>query len=216
MGNKKLQIEYRKIANLKPYDKNPRRNNATVAALAESIRDFGFKVPIVIDKNGVIVAGHTRLKAAKKLKMIEVPCIVAEDLSEAQLKAFRLADNKIPESSEWDDELLSQELQELLDMDMDMTKYGFELDEEKEEEEEEEAPEVQFSEFLGEENNYLVLKFNSEVDWLQACSVFGVGQAKAWSTRKDGRLDRAAERIGTGRVLDGKTAINKLLGDVGK
>lgn len=90
----------------------------------ESIKEFGFKVPIIIDKNNVIVAGHTRLKAAKKLKMTEVPCIVADDLTEEQIKAFRLADNKVSELAEWDMELLSQELEAISELDI--SKFGFE------------------------------------------------------------------------------------------
>jgi ParB/RepB/Spo0J family partition protein len=89
------QIREFGLAELKPYEKNPRRNDASVEYVANSIKEFGFKVPIVIDRDGVIVAGHTRYKAAKKLGMEKVPCIVADDLSEAQIKAFRLADNKV-------------------------------------------------------------------------------------------------------------------------
>ena len=79
-----------------PYERNPRKNEAAIDAVAASIKNFGFKVPIVIDKDGVIVAGHTRLTAAKKLGLEEVPCIIADDLSEEQIKAFRLADSELP------------------------------------------------------------------------------------------------------------------------
>jgi len=82
----KLKIVYRKINDLTPYDNNPRLNDAAVDAVAKSIEEFGFKVPIVIDKDGVIVAGHTRLKAAKQLHIDEVPCIIADDLSDEELK----------------------------------------------------------------------------------------------------------------------------------
>ena len=88
------------LTELKPYEKNPRNNTAAVEPVAESIKQFGFKVPIVIDKNGVIVAGHTRYKAAEKLGLDKVPCIVADDLSPEQIKAFRLADNKTAEFAE--------------------------------------------------------------------------------------------------------------------
>lgn len=114
------------IGDIRPYDKNPRRNDEAVEYVAESIDKFGFKVPIILDADNVIVAGHTRWKAAKRLGMDEVPCIVADDLSPEQIKAFRLADNKVAEASEWDPVLLSEELQELADMfDVDMSAFGF-------------------------------------------------------------------------------------------
>lgn len=101
-----------------PYEKNPRINDNAVPAVMKSIEEFGFKVPIVIDKNGTIVTGHTRLKAAKKLGMKTVPCIVADDLTPEQIKAFRLADNKVAEAAEWDMELLNEELDGIVDIDM--------------------------------------------------------------------------------------------------
>lgn len=125
-----MKVEERKLTELHPYEKNPRKNDAAVKYVAESIKEFGFKVPIVIDSNGVIVAGHTRYKAAKKLKLETVPCIVADDLNEEQIKAFRLADNKVAEKAEWDFDLLSSELDELLDFDMSV--FGFEDDAEEE------------------------------------------------------------------------------------
>lgn len=112
------------LKNLKPYENNPRKNDDAVKYVAESIKEFGFKVPIVIDKNNVIVAGHTRYKAAKKLKMSEVPCIIADDLTDEQIKAFRLADNKVAEKAEWDFDLLNAELDDIIDLDMEL--FGFE------------------------------------------------------------------------------------------
>lgn len=98
----KLKVEYRNVAGLIPYVNNPRLNDGAVDAVAASIKEFGFKVPIVVDSDGVIVAGHTRLKAAKKLGLDSVPVIVADDLSPEQVKAFRLADNRVGELAEWD------------------------------------------------------------------------------------------------------------------
>lgn len=118
-----MEIKMRKLSELIPYEKNPRKNDDAVKYVKASIKEFGFKVPIVIDKDNVIVAGHTRYKAAKDLKMDEVPCIVADDLTEEQVKAFRLADNKVSEKAEWDFNLLSVELEELFDFDM--SEFGF-------------------------------------------------------------------------------------------
>ncbi len=119
-----MNIVELKLGEVRPYEKNPRKNDEAVKFVAESIRQFGFKVPIVIDHDGVIVAGHTRYKAAKKLKMETVPCIVADDLTEEQIKAFRLADNKVAEKAEWDFDLLADEMEDLFDFDM--TVFGFE------------------------------------------------------------------------------------------
>jgi len=110
------------IDEIKIYENNPRKNEKAVAPVAESIKEFGFKVPIIVDKDYVIVAGHTRLRAAKKLGIKTVPCIVADDLTPEQIKAFRLADNKVSEFAEWDIDLLTSELKEI-DFDMDI--FGF-------------------------------------------------------------------------------------------
>lgn len=129
-----MNVKEINIKDIRPYEKNPRKNNSAVAYVAESIKQFGFKVPIIIDKNNVIVAGHTRYKAAKKLGINTVPAIIADDLTDEQIKAFRLADNKVAEQAEWDIDLLNEELEEIFDIDM--TDFGFEvLEEEKEVEE---------------------------------------------------------------------------------
>lgn len=120
----RMQIVYRSIKDILPYEKNPRINDEAVPVVKESIKEFGFRIPIVIDVNDVIVAGHTRVKAAKELGMEEVPCTIADDLTEEQIKAFRLIDNKSAEIATWDEELLQQELSEILDIDMSM--FGFE------------------------------------------------------------------------------------------
>lgn len=107
---------------MKPYKRNPRKNENAVDAVAASIKEFGFKIPIVIDDNYEIVAGHTRLKAATKLGLETVPCIIADDLTPEQIKAFRLADNKTAELAEWDLDLLDLELDEIP---LDMSLFGF-------------------------------------------------------------------------------------------
>ena len=118
-----MNIVEKNIADIKPYGNNPRKNDSAVAPVANSIREFGFKVPIVIDKDGIIIAGHTRYRAAKELKLKTVPCIVADDLTEQQVKAFRLADNKVSEFAEWDQDALLEELQGILEVDM--SDFGF-------------------------------------------------------------------------------------------
>jgi site-specific DNA-methyltransferase (adenine-specific) len=120
-----MQIVYKKVDELIPYINNPRRNDDAVDKVASSIKHFGFKVPIVIDQQNEIVAGHTRLKAAKKLGIKEVPCIVADDLDDNQIKAFRLADNKVSEAAAWDDELLGIEMFSINDIDL--TDFGFDV-----------------------------------------------------------------------------------------
>lgn len=102
-----IKVTQKSIADLIPYSRNPRRNDEAVPMVMNSIKEFGFKVPIVVDKNNIIVCGHTRFKAALKLGLETVPCIVADDLSDEQIKAFRLADNKVSEKAEWDFEILS-------------------------------------------------------------------------------------------------------------
>lgn len=119
-----MKIVEKSIDSLKPYANNPRHNDNAVGAVAESIREFGFKVPIIIDSSGEIVAGHTRHKAAKQLGLKKVPCIIADDLTPEQVKAFRLADNKVGELATWDNELTFLELSELDKIDM--TRFGFE------------------------------------------------------------------------------------------
>ncbi len=111
------------INELKPYENNPRKNDEAVQYVANSIKEFGFKVPIVIDKDYVIVAGHTRYKASKQLGLEKVPCIIADDLTDEQIKAFRLADNKTGEFAEWDIDLLDGELDNILSIDM--NDFGF-------------------------------------------------------------------------------------------
>lgn len=113
-----MEIKMIKINDLKPYENNPRFNDEAVQYVANSIKEFGFKVPMVIDKNNVIIAGHTRYKASLELGLEEVPCVIADDLTEEQIKAFRLVDNKVIEKSAWDFELLEEELKDIKTIDM--------------------------------------------------------------------------------------------------
>ena len=118
-----MNIIEKRVKDLKPYEKNPRLNDDAVKYVAESISQFGFRVPIVIDENNNIVCGHTRWKACKKLKIDTVPCVVADDLTEEQIRAYRLADNRVAEKAEWDLALLDTELAEIETIDM--TLLGF-------------------------------------------------------------------------------------------
>lgn len=123
-----MNVQQVKIEKVKPYDKNPRKNKAAVDYVANSIKEFGFQQPIVVDKDMVVIAGHTRLKAAKKLKLKEVPVVIADNLTEEQVKAYRLADNKTAEKAEWDFDLLTDELLSLQELDFDMEQFGFDFD----------------------------------------------------------------------------------------
>ena len=120
-----MEIIYKNVDDLIPYEKNPRKNSKAVGYVANSIAEFGFKVPIVIDSQNVVVCGHTRLMATKQLGIEEVPCIVADDLTDEQIKAFRLADNKVAEKAEWDFDLLNEEIDDIFSFDME--DFGFEF-----------------------------------------------------------------------------------------
>ena len=134
-----MQIIEKELSWLKPYANNPRNNESAVEPVANSIKEFGFKVPIVATSDGEIINGHTRFKASKLLGLEKVPVIIADDLTEEQIKAFRLADNKTGELAEWNEELLAKELKEL---DFNLEQFGFEklVDELDEEEGEKEDP----------------------------------------------------------------------------
>jgi len=120
-----MQIESIKIKDLKPYENNPRNNEEAVQYVKESIKQFGFKVPLVIDKNNVIICGHTRFKASKELGLKELPCVRANDITDEQIKAFRIADNKVSEFAEWDVGKLQFELD---DISLDMSSFGIDLE----------------------------------------------------------------------------------------
>lgn len=190
----KMNIINLTLEELKPYAKNPRKNDEAVKYVAESIAQFGFKVPIIVDANNVIVAGHTRYRAARQLGLEEVPCIVADDLTEEQIQAFRLADNKVGEIATWDDKLLKIELDDIVNINME--DFGFDLSEE-EIEEMEQKPEYEFTQELLESHNYIVLTFDNEMDWQVAQEKFGIKSVLALDSKK------GYERKGVGRVIKG-------------
>ena len=117
------------IGDIKPYENNPRNNADAVQAVANSIERFGFQQPIVVDKEGTIIVGHTRYEAAKRLKLDTVPVVVADNLNDGEVSAYRLADNKSGEVSTWDFDKLMMELDSIEDLDIDMADFGFSFDE---------------------------------------------------------------------------------------
>lgn len=119
------KITYKKINELKPYEKNPRKNKKAITFVANSIQEFGFKNPIIVDKDLVIICGHTRYEASKKLGLDVVPVIIADDLSDEQVRAYRLADNKVSEHADWDFDMLNEELDTIFSFDMEQ--FGFEF-----------------------------------------------------------------------------------------
>ena len=121
-----MKIVYKNINEINPYKNNPRNNENAIEDVAKSIKEYGFKVPVVLDKENTIVTGHTRVKAAERLGMREVPCIIADDLTPEQIKEFRLVDNKVNELAAWDFEKLEKELEGLTDT-LKMEDFGFDV-----------------------------------------------------------------------------------------
>lgn len=205
-----IEIISKALSELVPYEKNPRKiSDEAVNAVAESIQEFGFKNPILIDKNNVIIAGHTRRLASLKLGLERVPCVVVDDLTPQQIKALRLADNKTNELAEWDISELNFELSDLLDFDMERFGFGDEEEEDKKGSEKVEA-EVQFSEVLNEEHNYIVLYFDNDIDWLQAETLLQLPNVKALLTNKEGKESKSFRRVGVARVMKGSEAIRRI------
>lgn len=210
---KELKIEYVKVDDLVPYALNTREHDDyDVAQIRKSIEQYGFNDPIGIWRDNIIIEGHGRLLAAKSLGLETVPVIRLDHMTDEQRRAYGIMHNKTAELSAWDFEKLELELQ---DLDFSMFNIDFDLPSDKEKDNKDKRPEVPFTEVLGEESNYLVLKFDTEVDWLQACTFFDVKPVKALSTRKDGKITGKMTRIGTGRVLNGSEALERLRGGVG-
>ncbi|MGL5460781.1 MAG: ParB N-terminal domain-containing protein [Cetobacterium sp.] len=204
-----IKIIEMNIEDLKPYNNNPRYNTKAIEEVANSIREFGFKNPIIVDSDNVIICGHTRLEASKLLGLEVVPVVVANDLSEAQVRAFRIADNKVSEHSEWDYTKIFEEIELLKSEDYDIELTGFkesELEElleewgEEEEEVEKEKPELEMTEELLEEHQYIVLTFDNTLDWQVATEVLGIKTVQ----------NKTGKSKGVGRVVKGKELIDKL------
>ena len=198
MKDQKLKIEYLPVDTLKPYSKNARKHSEKdIQAICNSIEEFGFSDPIGIwsDKN-IIVEGHGRLLAAKRLGMETVPCIRLDHLTDEQRKAYALAHNKTAELSKWFDELLQSELTDIENIDMEL--FGFDLD--SLQEKEEEPGEVPFTEELMLTHNYIVLYFDNDFDWEVAQEKFGLQKVKDLIPRK-------GQPTGIGRVINGREVL---------
>lgn len=201
MGNKELNITYRPIKELKPYKKNAKKHNKEqVEQIANSIKEFGFTQPVIIDKHDCVVAGHGRILGAKKAGLKQVPTVCLDELTEEQIKAYRLVDNKLNES-EWDKKTLKEELDELYGS-FSMEDFGFGISIENidllQEGKREIAPE------LGEANNYIVLEFDTEQEWEDAQFYFDLKEVE--TPDKNPKI----RRKGIGRVIKGKDILEIL------
>lgn len=206
-----MEIFNEKIGNLIPYEFNNKvHDEIQVNRIANSIKEFWFTQPIVIDKNNIVVIWHWRLEAAKKLWLKEVPCVRMSELNDKQIKKLRILDNKLNES-EWNKENLKIDLDDLWDLkfwdiEIDFSELIWDVEDEPLEEKNKVGRwEVEFTEQLGEENNYLVLFFDNSVDWINAQSIFNLKPVKALDSKE------WYERVWVGRVINGTDFINKLL-----
>ena len=208
-----MQIENLPITEITPYDRNPRITNEAVPFVEESIKEFGFLVPLVIDNDNIIVAGHTRYQAALRLNYTELPCIRASNLTPQQVEAFRIADNKVAEHSQWHMPLLEEILGEIGGA-FDMAKFGF-VDQAAEE------ITASVSDAMAnagdmmnagvahplevkafEHWDYLVFVFENEMDWVKACDLFGIQKVE---------MNYGNNKLrGMGRVVLGKRLFNGL------
>lgn len=199
--SEKLNITYRPIKELKPYKKNAKKHNKEqVEQIANSIKEFGFTQPVIIDKHDCVVAGHGRILGAKKAGLKQVPTVCLDELTEEQIKAYRLVDNKLNES-EWDKKTLKEELDELYSS-FSMEDFGFGISIENidllQEGKREIAPE------LGEANNYIVLEFDTEQEWEDAQFYFDLKEVETPDKNQKIR------RKGIGRVIKGKDILEIL------
>ena len=198
-----INIVEKRVDELIPYDNNARFNDEAVEFVANSIKEFGMKNPILVDKNMVIIAGHTRLKALKKLGWVTTPVIIAEDLDEEQVKALRLADNKAGEIAQWDEDLLKIEIENIKNLDME--KFGFELDKllgeafEKDKIQERTMKRMELKAF--EHYDYLVFVFDNQHDFISMAQEFGIEKVDAGYT---------VRKLGIGRVLKGAELVKRI------
>lgn len=221
MDNFKIVMKH--IDELVPYAGNPRDNDDSVDFVANSIQQFGFKVPNVIKSDGTLATGHTRLKAVRKLvekygydvPMVDgkgnptgktinlsvIPCVLADDLTDDQIRAFRIADNKAGEASTWNLPKLDLEMLELPTFDMSL--FGFPTDEVRKEAKKSGGTGMETMELRAfEHHDYLVFVFDNQMDWLNAVNAFGIHKVNAgYGTTK---------KVGVGRVVDGKRLLERI------
>lgn len=203
---KKINITYYKVDDLIEYEKNNKVHpQEQIDILADSIREMGFRNPVLIDKNNVIVAGHGRLMAAKQIGMTDVPCILIDDLTEAQIRKYRLLDNRTAEFSQDNVENIKIELDELGDEAL-KNLYPDILEVDMGETEEKKTKwEIEFTEELMESHNYVVLYFDNEIDWMTAMEKLEIKTKKTPDSRP------WYERAGIGRVVRGADVISRII-----
>lgn len=192
---------------ISPYEKNPRDNAGAIASVAQSIEDFGFNQPIVVDKDKVIIVGHTRHAAALLLGLRKVPVLIADHLTKAQARAYRLADNRTAENSYWLEDELAEELLALTPDQRKSTAFSDEQLEDMLSTIEEAVPvvgRIEFSQELLESRNYVVLYFDNDVDWLAAKTHFKLGSV--YSKRCNGK----PWSKGIGRVVNGAKYLRRI------
>lgn len=207
-----LKIDYLPLDKIKPYKGNAKEHpKAQIEQIKESIKDFGFNDPIAVwGKENTIIEGHGRYLAAKALNIEKVPVIRLDNLTDEQRKAYALIHNKLTMNSDFDLDALQEELDAINNYDMSI--FGFDdIDKDIQEiEQKEDEPEIQFTEVLGEEHNYIVLYFDNEIDWLQLQSLIDVDGKMNLSTRKDGKIGSSMKRVSVGRVFNGREVLERL------
>jgi hypothetical protein len=198
-----MEIIKLNIEEIKPYKNNAKIHTAEqIEQIKNSIKEFGFNDPIAIwGKENLVVEGHGRLLAVKELGYKEVDCIRLDHLTDEERRAYTLAHNKLTMNTDFHGDLLSDELSEILNINME--DFGFGKIEDMVDEDNE-KPEIEFTEVLGEEHNYIVLYFDNEVDWLQLESLIDVKEKNNLSTRKDGKITENMARKSIGRVFKAK------------
>ena len=200
-------IEWRDPKELIPYAKNAKEHDdKQVKNIANSIKRYGWQQPGVITKDGVLIVGHGRRLAALRLGQKMPVKVIEDDMTDEEIREYRLADNLTNESP-WDIKLRDLEM---ADLDFEDFDFGIDVEEIEKEEETKVEADVPFAEVLDEENNYIVLKFNDSVDWLQLESIFDLPKVKNYPTRKDGKVSEGFNRRGVGRVVDGIDFLNKI------
>lgn len=195
-----------------PYEKNAKEHtDKQINNIANSIKRFGWQQDVVITSDNVLVIGHGRRLAALRLGC-EMPYHridkTADQLTDKDIRELRIADNQTNAETGYDFEILQSDID---DLDFDGFEFDFGLNDEEEEEQPEEVKgELQFAEVLDEENNYIVLKFNDRIDWVQLESIFELPKVKNYSTRRDGKISEGLNRKGVGHVVDGIDFLNRI------